>query len=277
MSSLSTRLGTAGLFAGLLAAPFAPAQAETHATCTGFIDTVPTTITTQGNWCLRKDLSTGIGSGAAITIETNNVTIDCNGYKVGGLEAGPGSTANGIVAVGRLNATVRNCTVRGFRNGLLLGGGGHLVEDNRIEQNLYTGIHATGDGNVVRRNRILDTGGAPGSTTSNGFYGSGDLIDNTIAGVYADAPGGKGIGIYNNGIGNEISGNRIRGLEGAATGINAAGTRMTVRGNTVSLEVEVPLSKGIMGGTPLACIDNTVTGFADAYSACTLFSGNLAL
>ena len=45
-----------------------PAQAETLGSCAGFIDSVPATITTQGTWCLRKDLSTSIASGAAITV-----------------------------------------------------------------------------------------------------------------------------------------------------------------------------------------------------------------
>ena len=39
-----------------------------------------------------------LAGGAAITIATNNVTIDCNGFKLGGLSAGPSTFANGIQA-----------------------------------------------------------------------------------------------------------------------------------------------------------------------------------
>jgi hypothetical protein len=42
----------------------------------------------QGVWCLRKDQSTANTSGSAITINTNNVTVDCNDFKIGELAAG---------------------------------------------------------------------------------------------------------------------------------------------------------------------------------------------
>jgi hypothetical protein len=59
----------------LLAAAASPAlAAESYDNCTGFIDPLPAVITTQGTWCLRKDLRTAVASGHAITIATNNVT-----------------------------------------------------------------------------------------------------------------------------------------------------------------------------------------------------------
>jgi len=277
MPPLSIHLGIAGLLAGLLAGLPAPARAETYATCTGFVDSVPTTISTQGNWCLRKDLSTAITSGRAIHIDANNVTLDCNGFKVGGLAAGPGSEAKGIFAIDQYNVTIRNCTVRGFQTGIVLAGGGHLVEDNRIEANLYTGVQASGDGNIVQRNRILDTGGATGGTTSNGFYGQADLVDNTIAGIFTDAPDGNAIGMYVNGDNQEISGNRIRGLVGDPIGIIVAGAGVTIRGNNLSAVALVPLGNGITGsGAATACINNTVAGFSTAYSSCEASAGNLS-
>src|SRR5690606_2774500 len=64
------------LLGGLLAVPSPARAAETYNTCAGFIDSAPATISKQGVWCLRKNLSTNISSGNAITIATNNVTID---------------------------------------------------------------------------------------------------------------------------------------------------------------------------------------------------------
>ena len=121
-------LAAALLLAGLL--PVSPARsAESYDACTGFIDSVPATITTQGVWCLRKDLSTNIASGSAIAISVNNVTVDCNGFKLGGLAAGNGSVANGIYAVNRQNATVRNCNIRGFFTGIdVVYDVGHVIE-----------------------------------------------------------------------------------------------------------------------------------------------------
>src|SRR5687768_16439274 len=126
-----TRHGLAALVL-LVAVHVAPAHAaESYDNCTGFIETLPATISTQGTWCLKHDVSTAITSGNAITIAANNVTLDCNDFKVGGLAAGDSSAANGVYAASRLNATVRQCGVRGFSQGIWLDGAGHLVEDNR--------------------------------------------------------------------------------------------------------------------------------------------------
>ncbi|HEY0661599.1 MAG TPA: hypothetical protein VGD21_09825, partial [Lysobacter sp.] len=84
MNILSHRPAGIAVLAILLAGPVAPAPAQaaqSYDNCTGFIDSLPATITTQGTWCLRKDLSTAMSSGNAITIATNNVTIDCNDFK----------------------------------------------------------------------------------------------------------------------------------------------------------------------------------------------------
>src|SRR5690606_9034000 len=79
------------LLAGLLAIPSPARAAESYDSCAGYIDSLPATISQQGVWCLRKNLSTNISTGHAITIAANNVTIDCNDFKIGGLAAGNGS------------------------------------------------------------------------------------------------------------------------------------------------------------------------------------------
>ena len=112
----------------VLAAPSPASAGESYDNCSGFIDSIPATITTQGVWCLRGDLSTAVGSGNAISVATNNVTIDCNQFKLGGLAAGPTSQAYGIFSE-RANTTVRNCNVRGFYAGIYVGSsGGNLLE-----------------------------------------------------------------------------------------------------------------------------------------------------
>ena len=81
----------------LLAVP--AAWAET-VNCTP-ITTLPTVITSQGVYCLTGSLKTNMTSGNAIEIQTNNVTIDLNGWKLGGKPAGVGTTVNGIYASDR--------------------------------------------------------------------------------------------------------------------------------------------------------------------------------
>jgi hypothetical protein len=204
------------LLAGLWATTTATTvQAETFNTCAGFITSVPTTISKQGTWCLSKDLATAVTSGSAIEIATNNVTIDCNNFKLGGLAAGEGSRTFGIYANARQNATVRNCTIRGFYAGILFegnAGGGHLVENNRLDNNLQTGIHVVGDGSTVRDNFVYATGGATGQTYAHGIavFETVDVLDNTIADVNSLVdPYGMSVG-YN--YGGVVARNRIRGL-----------------------------------------------------------------
>ena len=113
-----------------LTCPIAAHAAESYDSCVGFIDSIPAVISTQGTWCLRRDLSTSMASGSAITVSANNVTIDCNDFKLGGLAAGNATTTKGINAMGRLNVAVRNCSVRGFLMGIAMEGGGtYTVED----------------------------------------------------------------------------------------------------------------------------------------------------
>src|SRR5690606_13062830 len=209
------------LAACLLATLVASAHAETSRTCTGFIDSVPAVVSTQGVWCLRGDLSTAQASGSAVEIAANNVTIDCNGFKIGGLAAGDASTAAGIHADGYRNAVVRNCSIRGFHHGIHLTGGsgtlldstGHLVEDNRIDNSLRTGIRIhPSRGSLVRRNRVFDTGGAPGEVYAAGIYAQADVVDNLVAGLFATGANGypRAINVY--GGGNVVSGNIAYGL-----------------------------------------------------------------
>jgi hypothetical protein len=281
------------LIAGsLLAAGSPAARAETHHTCSGFIDTVPATITTQGTWCLRHDLATSIASGAAITIATNNVSIDCNGFKLGGLGAGDMTQTRGIYADQKLAITVRNCHVRGFRTGIhLFFGGGHLVHDSRFEQNRAVGINVSGDGSIIRDNQVLDTGDGftdPGGSypTPSGIVSSGGGIrirDNLVHGVVANGfVETDAVGISTSSDSAIIEGNTVSGIEpfgtGDARGIasNVISNRNVIRDNTVI---------GTRGGTPqrgagIRCVDNevvknnVVSGYEIALSDCPTVSGN---
>lgn len=281
-------LAAAAATAAFLPTPTARA-AESFEGCAGFIDTLPATITTQGVWCLRKDLGTSMASGAAITVATNNVTIDCNGFKVGGLGAGDTSTARGVQATDRLNITVRNCALRGFHHGIELSGengGGHLVEGNRIDQNLVRGIFVEGENNLVRDNRVFDTGGAPSATTSWGMGGTGDFIGNTVSGGFVAYPNTQYVyGIVVVGTGT-VRDNIIRGLTktqgvtGAATGIHV-GTAdgVVIRDNHVSaIEAGFTGGYGIWGGgsTQSTCTGNMISEYSGTIGGCLDGGGNVA-
>src|SRR6266849_9239971 len=103
-----TPMHTAKLAAALLVllAPVlgaAPARSETT-NCTA-ITTLPAVIIVQGIYCFTGDLATAVTTGNAIEIQTNNVVLDLNGFKLGGLAAGLGTGAVGVRAADRQNIT----------------------------------------------------------------------------------------------------------------------------------------------------------------------------
>lgn len=285
------RLTALGLLLALpgLGWPFASHAAESYDNCTGFVDSLPAVISTQGTWCLRQDVATPIASGNAITVNTNNVTIDCNDFKIGGLAAGVSTNAYGIYSANRQNTTVRNCNIRGFRHGIRLdgSGAGHLVEDNRLDNNTFNGIFVRGDGSTVRRNIVGDTGGVPDSFGLWAIYTyyDVDVLDNTINGVVA-TPGSfdSVTGIYAiNNYNGTVSGNRVRGLISDPSRpdlvfgiyVDPQTSRATVIGNDVH---------GLGGGKGIACPtyagstiivkDNVINGFAQGIAFCANGGGN---
>jgi parallel beta-helix repeat protein len=273
------------MLALLAGTPRSAHAAESYDNCTGFITSLPTTINTQGTWCLKQDLATAITSGIAIKIGTNNVTIDCNNFKIGGLAAGAGTQTDGIYAAVQQNVTVRHCNIRGFSTGVYLGlSGGSVVEDNRLDGNTSYGIYVYGDGSVVRRNQVFDTGGSTASTYAYGIatHDSVDVLDNTVSGVTATAGGGGqayGISLQLNN-GGSVSGNRVRTIlpDGTAYsyGIEFSGSsRNTIRSNDVT-------SNSLANSFGLSCADsnqrardNVINGFATGISVCSDDGGNV--
>lgn len=264
-----------------------PAEAaRSYDNCSGFITSLPATITTQGVWCMDRDLATNLHSGSAILVATNNVILDCNDFKLGNLAAGAETTARGVHANARLNTTVRNCNIRGFYIGLYLTeGGGHLGEDNRFDGNTSWGIYVTGAGSTLRNNFVIDTGGsiattgpAHGIMVENGV----DVLNNTVNGVAPVNASANAYGIRgaNNGEGS-INGNRVRGLVPGSTGnpygiFNIGADGAVMRDN----DVRGP-GVGVAGGWGVTCSnnattarDNAVSRFATAVVNC-LESGNI--
>ena len=274
-----------GLLA-LLACAKSASAAQSYDNCTGFITSLPAVISTQGTWCFKQDLATAISSGQVITIATNNVTIDCNNFKLGGLAAGVATQASGIFANNRQNVTIRNCSIRGFFAGVQLQGGttsGNAIVDNRFDGNTCISIYVGGDGSLVQRNRVFDTGGSTMQTNAYGIYAvaSVDVVDNTVSGVIATAAGdGSAYGIYTgDNFAGRILDNGVRGLvpdgSGAALGIdNVNSGRLVIAGNHVVDQT----SSGTIG---LACTilnsrakDNVIDGFSVGISVCGDAGGN---
>lgn len=158
---VKVKLASSRLFVLALVLGASATQAELI-NCTP-ITTLPAVITVQGVYCFKGNLATGMASGNAIEIKTNNVLLDLNGFKLGGLSAGLGTNTFGIYALDRQNITIRNGTIRGFRQGIVLEDGpasqGHVVEDIRADQNTQVGIHVGGAGSIIRNNQVVATAG----------------------------------------------------------------------------------------------------------------------
>ena len=222
------------------------------------------------------DKASNLASGNAVQVNVNNVTIDCNGFKLGNLAAGPENSATGISALARLNTTVRNCNLRGYGTGILLVGGGHLVEDTRVEASGNYAIYISGDGSTVRRNFVLDTGNEFNLATA-AIYANQqvDILDNTITGVVHGIDGQPMAGIFSNpGIGGRIEGNAIRGLvAGGATPygifINNTGGGLSVARNRITNEGTVDGSGIQCAGVPQSMlVDNHTQGFSVGWVGC---------
>src|SRR5688572_26388864 len=245
VTPMNTRIGAlaAAAILGSFASPSARA-AESYDNCAGTVLSLPAIINTQGVYCLRKDHATLSTSGNAITVAAHNVTLDCNGFKLGGLGAGVGTATVGVNGSGYSNLTVRNCNIRGFETGVLLddtSGGGHLVEDNRFDGNTRFGMRVYGDGSIVRRNQVNDTGG---STLTVGVRiagihaeGTVDVIDNAVRFVDGTSQAGSIVyGIFSlNGDTGTIRANRVSNLTHSGTftaGIRSFGSvALSIRDN----------------------------------------------
>ncbi|HET7745919.1 MAG TPA: hypothetical protein VFM29_01380 [Vicinamibacteria bacterium] len=232
-------LGTALLFAAS-----GSARAEI-VNCTP-VTSLPATISSPGIYCLTGNLSTSSASGIAISITANSVTLDLNGWKLGGLGGGTATLMTGIYST-NVNITVRNGSVRGFRTGILLSGSGALVEDVLADGNTETGIRVGASG-IARRNQVINTGGGTLDANEDAFgivcSGQGCLVENNVVSELVAMGNGNEWGIY----------------------LWAAASNSTVRGNIVTDTTGVPgtgYSSGIrMGNTPrVAVIENSVTNF----------------
>lgn len=267
----------ATLFTGVLSS-----HAETTE-CTEIIS-LPTVITAQGVYCLKKNLVTNITSGNAITINTNNVTIDFNGWKLGGAAAGPDTQANGVFANGRKNITLRNGNIRGFSTGVWLDGAattssGHVVEDSLIDGSRSVGLRIEGSNTKVVNNRVINTG--PGSDTSaigiqvrdgNGIHVEGNTVSgveetNVVFGIFVDNPNDV-----------EVRNNRVFDLKTATSryGITAQSSdRIVIVGNSVTTSSGGTRGIGeFSSSTAVACVNNQVTGFTSNFSGCDIGNSN---
>lgn len=161
------------------------------------VDRVPATLANPGRYCLADDL---VAPKAGITITGDNISLDCGGYAIDGSSHKPRSTARGIYAASSDNVRVENCIVKGFAEGIRLGGFGNSIQGNTVIASLAKGIMLVGDAGVISGNRVYDIGGsALAAWGTHGIYlsGSADISENIVAGITPPAASRRNaFGIY---------------------------------------------------------------------------------
>jgi hypothetical protein len=188
------------------------------------ITSVPYQINAPGLYCLASDLTYAAGSGAAILVRADDVTVDFNGFSLQGT-AGPGTFAMGVFADSQRGIRIEDGGVRGFLYGVLVMddesrnwafGGGHLVRNLRAFDNYFRGIRVEGRGVVVDHCQVANTGGTTVFGAGNYSFGIevygpasqlvSNVIDRTRAGDGGEA---VGIAVSNSGYGTVVERNVI--------------------------------------------------------------------
>ncbi|MFZ5452564.1 MAG: right-handed parallel beta-helix repeat-containing protein [Thermodesulfobacteriota bacterium] len=197
---------------------------------------VPYTISAPGFYYFGKNLTYG-GSGNAITVNVDDVTLDLMGFSL----ISPGSGQYGIYMNGRANVEIRNGTLRGFYIGVhessVNTGNKHRIINIRANNN-YHGIFINGTNHLIEKCNVSNN-------TIFGIVLMSGLITECIAsnndlGIALSGPG--------NVLGNTVVDNASRNFDfgnGVATAIMA--DRNSAFGLTTNYYVQ-PGTTGIQWG-----------------------------
>jgi hypothetical protein len=216
------------LFAAVMLCP----PAAHAASCTA-ITAVPTTISAPGNYCLVQNYTVNKGAGAAITIASNDVSLDCDGHSIKNLSTLNNGSSTGIYAYGQNNITIKNCRITGgFTNGIDVIQSNSIanrayyntIEHNYVAGPLMHGIRAYGSVIEVSNNRVYDIGGQLnnyavgirlGGSTAAGAFRMHIVRNNYVVGT--NSPYSAGYGIFSDGsLGSAYTDNGVAGTAGAA-------------------------------------------------------------
>jgi hypothetical protein len=267
-----------------------PAFAETTE-CT-VISSLPATISAPGVYCLKSDLMTSITTGSAISINSNFVTLDLNGWRLGGGAAGMGTQAIGIHALDRRGVTIRNGSVKGFWVGIFLEGTlgtTNVVEGIRADGNTAMGLDIWSADSIIRNNQVTNTGG---STLGNyddadGIHSAGSgnrILNNDVSGVVASKENSYARGIYSGGVNTISAGNRISDIQSALSivrGIQTSNAHVIADNQIVGATgVSEVSERGIDSGGNSVIRNNLISGYTIgvAMSATsTIYSGNVVV
>jgi len=273
---------------------FAP---RAHAVeCTEF--TSPNTnIVAGGHYCLANNLAVNSTSGAVVSLNADDIELDCHGYSITNASTNPAGKAYGIYINNRRHVRVHDCHVSGGfaagiyayqDNGLANQNSDIEIRDNSVSGAYWYGILAYGTGITIRGNRIHDIGGR--ASFAMGIRIGGSLVSgeprffvvdgNVVSGV--DSPGNNAYAIYgNNPDGSVITNNAIYGTlvhNGSYDGYGvylfaSASSRNRITGNTITGTSFGP-DFGVYGAASDSCFDNLIRNVSTQTGTCDATHGN---
>jgi parallel beta-helix repeat protein len=147
---------------------------------------LPLTITKPKSYYLVEDVNFTDDANNAITIESDDVTIDLMGYTLKGPDSG---TKSGIYMDRRSNVEILNGTIRDFYYGIYeensLGGSkSHRIINVRAVSNLWTGIRLKGTGNLVKDCTVATNGASGIYIWTGGTVTGNTAYDNSMSGIW---------------------------------------------------------------------------------------------
>lgn len=209
------------------------------------IDHVPFDIVAAGSYFLTRDVSGAANTGDGITIESDGVTLDLNGFSVIGTGA-DGSQVHGFgIAVGtavlptpRHNIVIRNGVVHDWNYGVV----GDRAHESRIESvrtynNKWDGVRGGSDSTITDSSSAAN--GEYGIVSFGGTVQHSEVDGNTNAGIFTTDNSvvkdnsahnnlSDGISLANN---TDVEGNSVYGSGGQ--GIVSSGDLDVIKDNVV--------------------------------------------
>ena len=176
---------------------FVAGSALAHTTQCQSITAFPVVINTPGKYCVEKSTVYNTVLGAAITIESDNVTIDFNQHTLLGWSSSSNDLVAAIVANNHKNITLRSGWISGFPRGIAITGNssdsrGHIIENMKVSNFYSTAITLNGDSSLLRNNKIYSSSYNARAGNKTGMQLSGSdirVLGNYIFGVYTNATG----------------------------------------------------------------------------------------
>jgi parallel beta-helix repeat protein len=248
---------------------------------------VGNTITAPGSYCLTADHihSGGVGD-ISIDIGADDVTLDCNGYRVVGPVIPPDQVAvddpvAGIYIGSSSRVTIRNCRVVGFSTGIFAGRADAglprsrdiTLVDNTLVSNVR-GIFVNVEGNNVIRNNVvtdaqvrgIEAYAGPGQVTVSGneVIRAGDTTWNEGRGGYFSSELGGWMIVEDNQFSDVVAPPGTAGKPAVRLG-PIAGPGLMFSGNRILAPV-TPADKGVVtvgidNAAGNGCEGNLIVGY----------------